>query len=404
MSWMFGEHWPWVLLAAVLGAAITLFLMLRKISWETLTARRTVTEVGADVATPAVAADLDADADVDLPSADLDGARVGLADADLNLDADLPSVDADLPSVDADLPSVDGELPSVDAELPSVDADLPSVDAELPSVDADLPSVDADLPSVDVPEVSGAEIAGGVGLAGVAAAVSGDSDKIELGKYAGSAAARADRSMPAGYPIKGNEDSMLYHTEESPYYGRTIAEVWFDTEANAEAGGFTRWDRRERKAKVAPLAEVVEPGKYAGSAAARADRSMPAGYPIKGNEDSMLYHTEESPYYGRTIAEVWFDTEANAEAGGFTRWDRRERKAKVAGFADLPAESSFGPGSAEPNADGSAPHASFTIKGNADSMLYHPSDSPYFARTKAEVWFNSEEAAEAAGFTHWDRN
>jgi hypothetical protein len=37
----------------------------------------------------------------------------------------------------------------------------------------------------------------------------------------------------------------------------------------------------------------------------------------------MLYHTEDSPYYGRTIAEVWFDTEDSARTSGFTRWDER---------------------------------------------------------------------------------
>ena len=63
------------------------------------------------------------------------------------------------------------------------------------------------------------------------------------GPYLGSAAAREDRSMPEGYPVKGNARSMLFHTTASPYYTRTVAEVWFDTEENAEAAGFIRWDR-----------------------------------------------------------------------------------------------------------------------------------------------------------------
>jgi hypothetical protein len=62
----------------------------------------------------------------------------------------------------------------------------------------------------------------------------------------------------------------------------------------------------------------------------------------------------------------------------------------------------YGPGSAEPLADGSAP-AGYTIKGNADSMLYHTSDSPYYGRTVAEAWFRSEADAERAGFRRWDR-
>jgi hypothetical protein len=47
---------------------------------------------------------------------------------------------------------------------------------------------------------------------------------------------------------------------------------------------------------------------------------------IKGNAYSMLFHTESSPYYGRTKAEVWFRTEEEATAAGFTKWTRRRPK------------------------------------------------------------------------------
>ncbi|WCC79546.1 50S ribosomal protein L4 [Cutibacterium equinum] len=43
---------------------------------------------------------------------------------------------------------------------------------------------------------------------------------------------------PAGFDIKGNEDSMKFHEPSSPWYGRTIAEVWFRTAEAAEAAGF----------------------------------------------------------------------------------------------------------------------------------------------------------------------
>ena len=32
-------------------------------------------------------------------------------------------------------------------------------------------------------------------------------------------------------------------------------------------------------------------------------------------------------------------------------------------------------------------------------MLFHGPDSPYYSQTVAEVWFATEEAAEAAGFS-----
>jgi large subunit ribosomal protein L22 len=61
------------------------------------------------------------------------------------------------------------------------------------------------------------------------------------------------------------------------------------------------------------------------------------------------------------------------------------------------AEAPYGPGSAPANDDGSAPDG-FDIKGNADSMLYHVPDSRFYEQTVAEVWFDSAESAEAAGF------
>jgi large subunit ribosomal protein L4 len=43
---------------------------------------------------------------------------------------------------------------------------------------------------------------------------------------------------PRGYKIKGNADSGLYHVPDSPFYDRTVAEIWFKTAEDAEAAGF----------------------------------------------------------------------------------------------------------------------------------------------------------------------
>jgi hypothetical protein len=71
--------------------------------------------------------------------------------------------------------------------------------------------------------------------------------------------------------------------------------------------------------------------------------------------------------------------------------------------AERPAQAAYGPGSALPLADGSAP-AGYAIKGNTDSMLFHTPESPSYEVTVAEVWFESEEAAQAAGFSRWDHS
>ncbi len=58
----------------------------------------------------------------------------------------------------------------------------------------------------------------------------------------------------------------------------------------------------------------------------------------------------------------------------------------------------YGPDSHAPLVDPDKAPKGFPIKGNADSMLYHVPDSPFYSRTTAEVWFRTAEAAEAAGF------
>jgi large subunit ribosomal protein L22 len=68
---------------------------------------------------------------------------------------------------------------------------------------------------------------------------------------------------------------------------------------------------------AADLAGDLEPGEYEGSVVAPEDGSTPDGYEIKGNENSMKYHTPDSRYYDVTVAEVWFDTVEHAEAAGF---------------------------------------------------------------------------------------
>jgi hypothetical protein len=73
---------------------------------------------------------------------------------------------------------------------------------------------------------------------------------------------------------------------------------------------------------------AVPPGRYGeGSADAVPHQGPPDGFTIKGNTQSMLFHTPDSPYYGRTKPQVWFRTEADAERAGFTKYARRPRKA-----------------------------------------------------------------------------
>ncbi|TCC62047.1 hypothetical protein E0H73_15105 [Kribbella pittospori] len=79
----------------------------------------------------------------------------------------------------------------------------------------------------------------------------------------------------------------------------------------------------------------VPPGRYGvGSADAVPHQGPPDGFTIKGNAQSMLFHTPDSPYYGRTKPEVWFRSEADAERAGFTKYARRPRKSANPGNTD----------------------------------------------------------------------
>lgn len=94
------------------------------------------------------------------------------------------------------------------------------------------------------------------------------------------------------------------------------------------------------------------------------------------------------------VAEATAVTEAAAPAA--------EKAAPVAAAApvettteatstDLPA------GAAAALENGEAPEG-FEIKGNAGSMKYHVPGSRWYSNTQAEIWFDTKESAEAAGY------
>ena len=61
--------------------------------------------------------------------------------------------------------------------------------------------------------------------------------------------------------------------------------------------------------------------------------------------------------------------------------------------AELPA------GAHAPLEDADQAPEGFPIKGNQDSMKFHEPDGQWFDQTTAELWFDTAESAEAAGFT-----
>ena len=73
-----------------------------------------------------------------------------------------------------------------------------------------------------------------------AADVEADETAVDSSSGSDSAAPLEDGSAPsAEFVVKGNKDSMKYHTIDSPYYEQTVAEVWFTTPEAAETAGFS---------------------------------------------------------------------------------------------------------------------------------------------------------------------
>ncbi len=93
-------------------------------------------------------------------------------------------------------------------------------------------------------------------------------------------------------------------------------------------------------------------------------------------------------------AEVVEETPAEAEV------DSNTQDSDDDGVANASDESPYGPGShALINEDPDVMPEGFPIKGNDQSKLYHNENSRFYSRTKAEIWFATDEAAEAAGFS-----
>jgi hypothetical protein len=168
----------------------------------------------------------------------VDGADAG-DDPQSGLSAHLVNVEADGAAV-PDQPAEGGDVEapaeaiteieeslfetSIGEETPTEAAPEPEI-AEPVMADTAEAAVEADLDAVSANEAAEA----------VAAAMASPRYEGE-GVYVG-------HEPPEGFTIKGNERSMKYHVPESSGYGRTVAEVWFNSEEAAQQAGFVRAQR-----------------------------------------------------------------------------------------------------------------------------------------------------------------
>jgi small subunit ribosomal protein S16 len=91
--------------------------------------------------------------------------------------------------------------------------------------------------------------------------------------------------------------------------------------ADADAGAGTAAATPADEPDTAAAAEADEPDTADtagdGSHPAQPDGSMPAGYPIKGTSDPMLFHAPGSRFYETTEAEIWFASIDAATSAGY---------------------------------------------------------------------------------------
>jgi hypothetical protein len=202
----------------------------------------------------------------------------------------------------------------------------------------------------------------------------------------GSAYPREDGSGPHGWRIKATQDGNVFHTEDSPNWRTAQADVWFDDVAAARAAGFAHWDPYVRTDLEA---DPVTSTTHDGPAPVGGTLPTDDGVEIPGRTADVDLHVDDAGEDGPP---------------GYGALDVHQREPAVEPHGEgEDGDGPYGAGSAAPAEDGSGPDG-WTVKGNADSMLFHTDDSPQFDDTKAEVWFASIEAARAAGFRHWDRS
>jgi hypothetical protein len=220
-------------------------------------------------------------------------------------------------------------------------------------------------------------------------------------------AVKGGRAPTAEYTIKGNRDSMYFHTPGSPSYDQTIAEVWFKSEAEARAAGFTppgtgggakkaaaKKAPANTAAKAAPAKAVATkaPAKAAATKAPAktAAKKAPAKTAAKKSPAKAVATKAPAKTVAKKAPAKAVATKAPAKAAA--------KKAPAKAPAKKAVAAGRFPGSAQPLSGGRAPSAAYKIKGNEDSMIYHTPDSPFYGQTIAETWFRTEAAAVAAGF------
>lgn len=200
-------------------------------------------------------------------------------------------------------------------------------------------------------------------------------------EVAGATAALGKNAVQGTGPASGTDDQVEWETQWS------------------EAGGSPA-SHAAASSATAPTASTAD---TADTAAVQAAGSTAAG------QAAPVHHPEYTEPHSPTLpgaesaaAELGIDEPAATTTTGSSPLESSPLESSPAGSETEPsghlaADRPYGEGSASPSPDGSGP-ADYTVKGDADSMVYYEEGHPEYEQTRAGVWFESAAHAEAAGF------
>ncbi|MFJ6356453.1 sunset domain-containing protein [Pseudarthrobacter oxydans] len=207
----------------------------------------------------------------------------------------------------------------------------------------------------------------------------------------GMPAATGHQAEAAAAPDPESHRAPIHHPEYTEPHAPTLP--------GAETAAVEDIDDAGTAAQAPAPAGTVWPQPATGISASAAPHGDAGVAPRHGQEDSAAASAE---------AAVVPETAATAETA-----DRTQSSALVETAADrdqqppavptpepaghLAADEPYGAGSASAGTDGSGPDG-YTVKGDAGAMVYYEEGHPDYEQARADVWFESEAHAEAAGF------